>query len=464
MGKEKFLQTFVLIADLILLTLSFSAYFLLFEALDPYTTEPVFAKRMLVTLIVAFILSFLLFPSILQSRFSTPGKVIQRIFITNILCTLFTTIMTITMRPDDYFPRLFFFSYMIVFTGLLITQRLFIRAYLRHIRTNKRNLKHVVLVGNNYAIHELFDYLNQPWYGYNILGVFYDGEQSEDKKFEKYHIGGYDKLFSWLKEHPETHELYAYFSHEEQEKTNLIAKFCDNNLIRFFFVPSLNIFNGAFATDSRGKTLVVARREEPLTYPLNRLLKRTFDFTVSSLFLITAYPLIYLWVAFRIKQQSPGPVYFNQERTGLDGKVFLCKKFRSMHVNDDADTLQATENDPRKFPFGDFMRRTNIDELPQFINVGKGEMSIVGPRPHMLKHTEEYSHIINRFMVRHLAKPGITGLAQVSGYRGETKYIGQMEGRVQKDIEYIENWSFMLDIQIIWWTIRNMIRGEENAY
>ena len=110
------------------------------------------------------------------------------------------------------------------------------------------------------------------------------------------------------------------------------------------------------------------------------------------------------------------------------------------------------------------MRRTNIDELPQFINVLKGEMSVVGPRPHMLKHTEEYSQIINRFMVRHLAKPGITGLAQVSGFRGETKYIRQMEGRVKKDIEYIENWSFMLDIQIIWWTIRNMIRGEENAY
>jgi putative colanic acid biosynthesis UDP-glucose lipid carrier transferase len=135
-----------------------------------------------------------------------------------------------------------------------------------------------------------------------------------------------------------------------------------------------------------------------------------------------------------------------------------------MHVNDDADKVQATANDPRKFPFGDFMRRTNIDELPQFINVLKGEMSVVGPRPHMLKHTEEYSQIINRFMVRHLAKPGITGLAQVSGFRGETKYIRQMEGRVKKDIEYIENWSFMLDIQIIWWTIRNMIRGEENAY
>ena len=464
MGKDKFLQSFVLIADLVLLTLSFSGYFLLFETLDPYTTEPVYAKRMLVTLIVAFFISFLLFPSITQNRFSTPGKVIQRVIITNILCTLFTTIMTISLRPDDYFPRLFFFSYMIVFTGLLIVERLFIRAFLKHMRTNKRNLRHVVLVGNNYAIHELFDYLSQPWYGYNILGIFYDGEKSDDEKFEEYHKGGYNELFTWLKERSEVHELYAYFPYEEQSKTNILAKFCDNNLIRFYFVPSLNVFNSGFAPDQRGKTLVVARRQEPLTYPWNRMLKRGFDILFSATFLITIYPWIYLWVAFKIKRQSPGPIYFNQERTGLDGKVFKCKKFRSMHVNDDADKVQATANDPRKFPFGDFMRRTNIDELPQFINVLKGEMSVVGPRPHMLKHTEEYSQIINRFMVRHLAKPGITGLAQVSGFRGETKYIRQMEGRVKKDIEYIENWSFMLDIQIIWWTIRNMIRGEENAY
>ena len=271
-------------------------------------------------------------------------------------------------------------------------------------------------------------------------------------------------MFTWLKERSEVHELYAYFPYEEQSKTNILAKFCDNNLIRFYFVPSLNVFNSGFAPDQRGKTLVVARRQEPLTYPWNRMLKRGFDILFSATFLITIYPWIYLWVAFKIKRQSPGPIYFNQERTGLDGKVFKCKKFRSMHVNDDADKVQATANDPRKFPFGDFMRRTNIDELPQFINVLKGEMSVVGPRPHMLKHTEEYSQIINRFMVRHLAKPGITGLAQVSGFRGETKYIRQMEGRVKKDIEYIENWSFMLDIQIIWWTIRNMIRGEENAY
>ena len=135
-----------------------------------------------------------------------------------------------------------------------------------------------------------------------------------------------------------------------------------------------------------------------------------------------------------------------------------------MKVNDDADKVQATENDPRKYPFGNFMRKTNLDEIPQLINVWKGEMSLVGPRPHMLKHTEEYSRIINRFMVRHLAKPGITGLAQVSGFRGETKYINMMEGRVKKDIEYIENWTFLLDLKIIVKTFTNMIHGEKNAY
>lgn len=135
-----------------------------------------------------------------------------------------------------------------------------------------------------------------------------------------------------------------------------------------------------------------------------------------------------------------------------------------MHVNEDSDTVQATKDDPRKFKFGNFMRKTNIDEMPQFINVLLGSMSIVGPRPHMLYHTEEYSRIVNRFMVRHLAKPGITGLAQVSGFRGETKHIDQMEARVKKDIEYVENWSFMLDIKIIILTVTNMLGGEKNAY
>jgi len=149
----------------------------------------------------------------------------------------------------------------------------------------------------------------------------------------------------------------------------------------------------------------------------------------------------------------------------MNGESFNILKFRSMHVNKDADTLQATKDDPRKFAFGSFMRRTNIDELPQFYNVLKGDMSVVGPRPHMLKHTEQYSKLIDSYMVRHFAKPGITGWAQVNGFRGETQELWQMTGRVKRDIWYIENWTVWLDIRIIYLTIKNMLaRKEEMAY
>lgn len=169
-------------------------------------------------------------------------------------------------------------------------------------------------------------------------------------------------------------------------------------------------------------------------------------------------------IAIIIKIQSPGPIFFKQERTGFAGKTFFCYKFRSMHVNKDADLEQATENDPRKFAFGNFMRKTNIDELPQFWNVLRGDMSIVGPRPHMLHHTEIYSELIDKYMVRHFCKPGITGWAQVTGFRGETKELWQMEERVERDIWYIEHWTFMLDIKIIYKTIKSVIIPDKHAY
>ena len=189
-----------------------------------------------------------------------------------------------------------------------------------------------------------------------------------------------------------------------------------------------------------------------------------FDVICSSVFLCTLFPFIYLIVAIITKLTSPGPVFFRQKRNGLNGEEFYCYKFRSMKVNAQSDTLQATEHDPRKTKFGDFLRRSSIDELPQFLNVLKGDMSIVGPRPHMLKHTEEYSELINQYMVRHFIKPGITGWAQVTGCRGETKELSQMEARIRKDIWYVENWSFWLDLRIMYLTVKNAIHGEQNAY
>lgn len=213
-----------------------------------------------------------------------------------------------------------------------------------------------------------------------------------------------------------------------------------------------------------GNVPVLSIRREPLEHLENRIVKRSFDIVCSLLFLCTLFPIIYIIVGLAIKISSPGPVFFKQKRSGEDGREFWCYKFRSMRMNAQSDTLQATECDPRKTHVGDLIRKTNVDELPQFINVLKGDMSIVGPRPHMLKHTEEYSHLINKYMVRHFVKPGITGWAQVTGFRGETKELWQMEGRVQRDIWYIEHWTFLLDLYIMYKTVYNVIRGDKEAY
>ena len=169
-------------------------------------------------------------------------------------------------------------------------------------------------------------------------------------------------------------------------------------------------------------------------------------------------------LALIIKSTSKGPVLFKQKRSGIDNIVFNCYKFRSMTQSLDADSKQATKGDSRITKIGAFMRRTSLDEFPQFINVFFGEMSIVGPRPHMLFHTEEYSKLIKKYMVRQLVKPGITGLAQVRGFRGETRKLKDMEGRVRLDVWYIENWSLILDVNIILLTIRNAIKGDEKAF
>lgn len=213
-----------------------------------------------------------------------------------------------------------------------------------------------------------------------------------------------------------------------------------------------------------GSVPVLDIRQEPLAQPENRLAKRLFDIVFSLLFLCTIFPIIFIIIGLAIKITSPGPIFFKQKRSGEENKEFWCYKFRSMRVNKDSDKVQATLNDPRKTRLGNFMRKTSIDELPQFINVLLGDMSVVGPRPHMLKHTEEYSKLIDKYMVRHLVKPGITGWAQVTGFRGETKELWQMEGRVERDIWYLEHWTFMLDLYIIYKTVKNAVKGEKEAY
>jgi putative colanic acid biosynthesis UDP-glucose lipid carrier transferase len=209
---------------------------------------------------------------------------------------------------------------------------------------------------------------------------------------------------------------------------------------------------------------VFSVRQEPLEDINNRIRKRLFDIAFSSLVVIFILSWLIPLVSLAIWIESGRPIFFFQERTGKDNKSFYCFKFRSMYVNKDSNTKQATKEDERITRIGKLLRKTNIDEFPQFLNVLKGDMSIVGPRPHMLKHTDDYSKKINQYMVRQFMKPGITGWAQVNGFRGETKALEEMEKRVEHDLWYMEQWSLWLDARIIFLTAYNMFRGEKNAY
>lgn len=464
MGKDRLLFIQVLIADILLMSATVCLSYWGTIWVNPAIMGGFRNMFYLMTIYdICLLACNTIYPSIIQNRIVRIEDIIQRTIVISLLLLLFVSLLTVLLEAEEHFPRTYTLTTVGLFALLSVAERLLIRRIINSERSKDKDLTQVVLIGKEPSILNLLRVLNTPHYGYDIKGVFYDGE-CDIEELKNLRLGETKDIYSYLATNQDIKEIYGFYPHEQQDRIAMLSKYCDNHLIRFFYVPSLDAFKSSLTLHILDGIPVFSRREEPLANPLNKIIKRLFDFTVSAFFLITLFPWIFIVVSIMIKIQSPGPIFFKQARTGLDGKVFNCIKFRTMKVNDQADTLQATADDPRKYPFGDFMRRTNIDEFPQFINVLRGDMSLVGPRPHMLKHTEEYSHIINRYMVRHLAKPGITGLAQVSGFRGETKHIDQMEGRVRLDIEYIENWTFLMDLRIIIKTITNMLRKEENAY
>jgi putative colanic acid biosynthesis UDP-glucose lipid carrier transferase len=325
------------------------------------------------------------------------------------------------------------------------------------------NFKRIVIIGAGKNGMELYQVIKDDLsYGFNVLGFFDDNLAL--KHILPNYLGMTNEVESYALAN-DVDEIYCTLPGTSDEKIVRMLNFAEKNMIRFYIVPDFyrNLKKSLVMEMMEFIPLMTIRRE-PLQAEYNRVLKRVFDIFFSLAILLTIFPILYIVVGILIKLSSPGPILFTQKRTGLYGQDFMCYKFRTMKVNEDTDLLQAVKNDPRKTKIGDFLRRTNLDEFPQFINVLLGNMSVVGPRPHMLKHTNQYSVLIDKYMVRHLVKPGVTGWAQVTGYRGETKTLEQMEGRVKRDVWYIENWTFFLDIKIIVVTVLNMFKGEKNAY
>ncbi|MGN0201729.1 MAG: undecaprenyl-phosphate glucose phosphotransferase [Candidatus Cryptobacteroides sp.] len=328
-----------------------------------------------------------------------------------------------------------------------------------------RNKIHTVIIGTNDNALKLSSSFchDQSYYSYKFLGFIAD--ESSALPEDAVRLCSIDRARDYLSAN-KIHEVYCAL--DPRDDSSLIVSLircCENNFIDFYFVPAMEGYpRRTLSCFEQGGVNVFKLRDEPLENPVNIAIKRLFDILVSGIVLLTLYPFIWLFVAVGTSLSSPGPILFRQKRTGYKGRPFTMYKFRSMRVNDQANTLQATKDDVRKTRFGNFLRRTSIDEIPQLINVFKGDMSLVGPRPHMEAHTRQYSAQIDEYLVRHMVKPGLTGWAQVNGCRGETRTVKQMSDRVNLDIWYVEHWSFSLDLRIIVMTLVQIVKGDKQAY
>ncbi|MFB9076914.1 undecaprenyl-phosphate glucose phosphotransferase [Flavobacterium procerum] len=330
------------------------------------------------------------------------------------------------------------------------------------VRAKGYNFRNFVIVGANDVGERVCKVLAEDLtYGYRFLGFFDENPVLDSDRV----IGGFDAIEDFvLKENVD--EVYVALHIDKVNIINKIIQICDQNMIRIKFVPDFQQYtkSNKVKVTYYQNTPILMLHPEPLENGINIFLKKIFDLCFSISVILLIFPWLFPIVIILIKIESRGPVFFTQQRSGRDNTSFKCLKFRSMYVNQTSDIIQAQKTDCRTTKFGAFMRKTSIDELPQFFNVLIGDMSVVGPRPHMINHTRQYRELINNYLVRHYAKPGITGWAQANGYRGETKELIDMENRVEFDIWYIENWSMLLDIKIIVKTILNIFKGEKNAY
>lgn len=377
------------------------------------------------------------------------------------LYQIFLISVYIVATQSYIIPRNYLLTFFSIFVLEVFSWRFsiyFLLGYLRKLGLNYRN---VVIIGYNPYGLSLRNYFEQnPELGYRFKGFFDNWPQRHSSILGKFQRS----IEDYLKEES-IDEIYVCQSYLKHRYFRHLVRYTENNFLKIKLLPDIKglVFDD-LELEFYSNLPVISFRREPLQNELNAAVKRAFDFIFAFVVLAGICSWLFPIIALLIKLDSRGPVFFIQKRSGRAGKDFLCFKFRTMVVNDEADTRQATKNDDRITRLGRLLRESNIDELPQFINVLMGDMSVVGPRPHMLKHTQEYSKTISNYMLRHLIKPGVTGLAQAKGYRGQTDDKYSMKNRVRIDILYIERWSFMLDIKVIWLTVQNMFRGEENAY
>lgn len=357
-------------------------------------------------------------------------------------------------RNNDYIKTL------IVILSLITLVKIIIFLIQKHYRSEGKNPKNIVLFGNENSasiLENLFQ--SRTDLGYNLHGFFSDNEQKSSK-----FLGSLKKGLNYIEKN-KIDEIYCDPNELSSNKVSKIRKFALENEIDLLFIPETNpIYSKDLVLENFGTVSILKPKALPFEKLETYIIKRTFDILFSLIVIVTvlSWLLPILWIV--IKLDSKGPLFFKQLRDGRNGEQFYCYKLRSMAVNADADKVSASKNDKRITRVGAFLRKTSLDELPQFLNVFLGDMSVVGPRPHMNLQTKKYEKEVANYLLRHEVKPGITGLAQISGYRGEVIKKSDIQNRVRLDIFYIENWTFILDLKIIAKTFINVFLKEDKAY
>ena len=381
----------------------------------------------------------------------------------NILYQAFFISLFLFVAKHSEYSRRFAFLYISLLCVLLPLQKLIYKKILIFFVNQGSGLRRVLIVGAGKVGMDFYKVIiNNSHLGYEVAGFLDD----QPKTFlNGLHLGKIDQIENFLETNSDLDEIVVALPNSATSQIKHVINAAQNETLRVRIIPDyFHYFSSKYGVSMLEGLPIITLRREPLEEFHWRVVKRLFDTSFSLLILIFVCSWLFPLIALCIKLESKGPVFFIQLRTGRNNRPFYCLKFRSMKVNEEANNKQASRNDSRLTRVGRVLRKTNLDEFPQFINVLKGEMSVVGPRPHMLKHTEQYGRLIDKYLVRHLLKSGVTGWAQVNGFRGETRDSKEMQGRVEHDVFYLENWSMFFDLKIIFLTFWNMFKGDKKAF
>lgn len=465
MGITFQLRNIWLIFDLVLLIIAF----IVGELLSPPYQIEVFAAEYFILLIIQIIVwVFYAKSSGLYQDFESV-KVTSELLILlkNVIVQFVSGIMALFFIKNIQLSRRFILYYSVLLAILLVTERYFIRYYILKIQKAVGNPRRILIIGAGKVGKSLYKMLCTNFYNnYAFIGFLDDQPKSD---LGELYLGNLDSLYKVL-EKGKADEVIIALPAYATKKIDKIIDICKIFPVQIRLIPDYFKYSSKpFSIYLLGNFPVVNIRNNIINeFPFN-FTKRLFDILFSSLIVLFVLSWLIPIVGLLIKISSPGPIFFIQERWGRNNHKFKVIKFRTMvpeskDVDQNGNYCQAKKNDPRITKVGNFLRKTNLDEFPQFINVLKGDMSVVGPRPHPTLLNILAKNKVDYYLVRHLVKPGVTGWAQVNGFRGETDTIEKMQKRVEYDLWYIENWSFWLDLQIIFLTVWQMIKGDPNAY